>query len=59
MSPLKDSLCRRTAISKEDSARLVLVFFFFQADLAWYILGGCTAPGNMLLHVFPVKWYVT
>lgn len=28
VSPLKDSLCRRTAISKEDSARLVLVFFF-------------------------------
>lgn len=28
VSPLKDSLCRRTAISKKDSARLILFFFF-------------------------------
>lgn len=47
VSPLKDSLCRRTAISKEDSARLVLVFFFFRQILpgtSWEVvlhLGTC------------------
>lgn len=47
VSPLKDSLCRRTAISKKDSARLILVFFFFRQILpgtSWEVvlhLGTC------------------
>lgn len=47
--PSEGALCHHSQFLQEG----------FQADLAWYILGSCTMPGNMLLHVFSVKWYVT